>query len=110
MSQTRLEVLTKALDVAVGDEAGREAEECFVDVVASFPPDAEASEAVEPGDRALDNPSMDPEAGTVRYSAAGDDRFDALSPDQAAVLVVVIAAVPEQDVGPSTGTSHEPWD
>ncbi|MET4673914.1 hypothetical protein ABID94_006838 [Streptomyces sp. PvR018] len=81
-----------------------------MDVVASFPPDAEASEAVEPGDRALDNPAMDPETGTVRYSAAGDDQFDALSPDQAAVLVVVIAAVPEQDVGPSTGTSHEPWD
>ncbi|MFD6129674.1 hypothetical protein, partial [Streptomyces diastaticus] len=32
-----LEVLTKALDVAVGDEAGGESEEGFVDVVASFP-------------------------------------------------------------------------
>ncbi|MFF0477717.1 hypothetical protein ACFYUS_28890, partial [Streptomyces sp. NPDC004284] len=32
-----LEVLTKALDVSVGDEAGGEAEEGFVDVVASFP-------------------------------------------------------------------------
>ncbi|MFH8642540.1 hypothetical protein, partial [Streptomyces goshikiensis] len=32
-----LEVLIKALDVAVGDEAGGEAEEGFVDVVASFP-------------------------------------------------------------------------
>ncbi|MEU9298317.1 hypothetical protein, partial [Streptomyces sp. NPDC048266] len=31
-----LEVLTKALDVSVGDEAGGEAEEGFVDVVASF--------------------------------------------------------------------------
>jgi phenylacetic acid degradation operon negative regulatory protein len=35
-----LEVLTKALDVAVGDQAGREAEEGFVDVIASFPADA----------------------------------------------------------------------
>ncbi|WP_405785935.1 NACHT domain-containing protein [Streptomyces sp. NBC_01367] len=34
-----LEVLTKALDVAVGDEAGGEAEEGLVDVVASFPSD-----------------------------------------------------------------------
>jgi hypothetical protein len=34
------------LDVAVGDEAGGEAEEGFVDVVASFPTDAEPSEAV----------------------------------------------------------------
>lgn len=32
-----LEVITKALDVAVGDDAGDEAEEGFVDVVASFP-------------------------------------------------------------------------
>lgn len=105
-----LEVLTKALDVAVGDEAGCEAEEGFVDVVASFPSNAETSEAVEPGDRALDNPAMNPEAGAVRYSAAGDDWFDALRPDQAAVLVVVIAAVPKQDVRPSTWPSHEPWD
>lgn len=110
MSPTCLEVLTKALDVAVGDEAGREAEEGFVYVVASFPPDAESSEAVEPGDRALDNPAMNTEAGAVRYSAAGDDRLDALSPDQAAVLVVVIAAVADQDVGPSPWPSHEPWD
>ncbi|MGV9816899.1 transposase family protein, partial [Streptomyces cellulosae] len=33
----QLEVLTKALDVPVGDQAGREAEEGFVDVVAPFP-------------------------------------------------------------------------
>ncbi|MDX2844980.1 hypothetical protein PV377_39715, partial [Streptomyces ipomoeae] len=32
-----LEVLTKALDVAVGDQAGGEAEKGFVDVVASLP-------------------------------------------------------------------------
>ncbi|WP_051858022.1 molybdopterin-dependent oxidoreductase, partial [Streptomyces cellulosae] len=36
-SEAALEVLTKALDVSVGDEAGGEAEEGFVDVVASFP-------------------------------------------------------------------------
>jgi hypothetical protein len=34
------EVLTKALDVAVGDQADGESEEGFVDVVASFPADA----------------------------------------------------------------------
>ena len=56
--------------MSVGDQAGGEAEEGFMDVVASFPPDAEASEAVEPGDRALDNPAMNTEAGAVRYSAA----------------------------------------
>ncbi|MGW1245226.1 hypothetical protein, partial [Streptomyces bobili] len=35
-AHTYLEVLTKALDVSVGDEAGGEAEEGFVDVVTSF--------------------------------------------------------------------------
>ncbi|MEV7064672.1 hypothetical protein AB0N97_18020, partial [Streptomyces collinus] len=34
---SHLEVLTKALDVAVGDQTGGEAEERFVDVVASLP-------------------------------------------------------------------------
>ncbi|GHB08314.1 hypothetical protein GCM10010392_39340 [Streptomyces clavifer] len=90
-----LEVLTKALDVAVGDEAGGEAEEGFVDIIASLPADAETSEAVEPGDGALDNPSVNTEARTVGDAAAGDDGFDAPSPDQAAVLVVVVTAVPE---------------
>ncbi|MFF2778837.1 hypothetical protein ACFVU3_28495, partial [Streptomyces sp. NPDC058052] len=32
-----LEVLTKALDMTVGDQAGREAQEGFVDVVTPFP-------------------------------------------------------------------------
>jgi hypothetical protein len=50
-----LEFLTKALDVAVGDQAGGEAKEGFVDVVASFPSDAQAAEAVQPGDRAFDH-------------------------------------------------------
>jgi hypothetical protein len=35
-----LEVLTESLDVAAADDAGSEAEEGFVDVVAAFPADA----------------------------------------------------------------------
>lgn len=72
----------------MGDEAGGEAEEGFVDVITSLPADAETSEAVEPGDRALDNPAVNSEARTVQNTASGDDRFDAPSPDQAAVLAV----------------------
>lgn len=79
----------------MGDEAGGEAEEGFVDVVASFPVDAETSEAVQPGDRALDNPAVNAEAGAMRDSAAGDHRFDARGPDRTAVLVVVVTAVAE---------------
>lgn len=96
--------------MAVGDEAGGEAEEGFVDIVASFPADAEASEAVEPGNGALDDPAVNAQAGAVWDSTAGDHRFDAQGPDQAAVLVVVVAAVAEQGVRPSAGSSDESRD
>lgn len=54
---------------------------------------------MEPGDGPLDNPPVDSEAGAVWDAAAGDHRFDAGRPDQAAVFVVVVAAVAEQAVG-----------
>lgn len=69
-----LEVLTKALDVAVGDQAGCEAEEGFMDVVASFPSDAQSAKAVQPGDRALDHVAEDAKAGAVWLTSFGDDR------------------------------------
>ncbi|KIF77351.1 hypothetical protein QR77_32835 [Streptomyces sp. 150FB] len=65
---------------------------------------------MEPGDRALDNPAVNAEAGTVRNAATGDDRFDALSPDRASVLVVVVATVTEQDVGQPPWPPHETRD
>ncbi|MFF0276967.1 hypothetical protein [Streptomyces sp. NPDC004330] len=43
----------------MGDEASGEAEQGFVDVVASFPPDAQVPEAVQPGDRPFDDPAVD---------------------------------------------------
>lgn len=67
-----------------------------MDVVPPFPADAQPSEAVQPGDRALDVPPVDSESGTVGHTAGGDHRFDALGPDEAAVLVVVATPVPEQ--------------
>ena len=74
----------------VGDEAGGEAEEGLVDVVASLPTDPQSSEAVQPGDRA--------QAGAVFHASFGDDRADAAVPEQAAVLVVVVGAVGEQGI------------
>jgi hypothetical protein len=64
-------VLTKALDVAVGDQAGGEAEEGFVDVVASFPSDAQAAEAVQPGDGALNHIAENAAAVEAGFWTAG---------------------------------------
>lgn len=49
------------------------------DVVSSLPPDAEASEAVQP--------TVNTEAGSVRDTASGNDWLDALRPDGPAILV-----------------------
>jgi hypothetical protein len=40
--------------VSVGDDAGGEGEERFVDVVAAFPADAESFNTLVTGDRAVD--------------------------------------------------------
>ena len=101
--QADLEVLTKALDVAVGDQTGGESEEGLVDVVASFPADAQAAKAVQPGDRSLHDIAEDAQAGAVGLASFGDDRADAALPQQPPVLVVVVAAVGEQHVRPSAG-------
>jgi hypothetical protein len=90
------------LDVAVGDQAGGEAEEGFVDVVASFPADPEAAEAVQPGDRPLDHVAEDAQAAAVFLASFGDDRSDPALPQQAAVLVVVVAAVGKECVRPAS--------
>jgi hypothetical protein len=67
-----------------------------VDVVAAVGADEEAAAVVEPGEAAFDDPALAAEAGAVPNLAAGNDRLDAALPDEAAVLVVVVAAVGDQ--------------
>jgi hypothetical protein len=72
-----------------------------VDVVAAVGADQESAAVVEPGEGALDDPAVPAESGAVLGVAAGDHGFDAALPDEAAVLVVVVAAVGEQRLGSS---------
>jgi hypothetical protein len=69
-----------------------------VDLVESVGAEEQSAAVVEPGEGALDDPAVASEPGAVAGLAAGDDRFDAAAPEQAAVLVVVVAAVGEQGV------------
>jgi hypothetical protein len=69
------------LDVSVGDQAGGEAEERFVDVVSSFPADPKAAEGVEPGDRALDHITEEAQTAAVFLASFGDDRTDPACPE-----------------------------
>jgi len=73
-----------------------------VDVVAAVGTDQEASTVVEPCEGTLDDPAVASESGAVFCLAARDDRLDATCPDEAAVLVVVVAAVGDQRRGASS--------
>lgn len=76
----------------MGDEAAGECEEGFVDVGSAFPADAEAFEAVEPGEAAFDEPAV----GSQSSAMGGDCRDDAALADLIAVDVVVVPAVGEE--------------
>ena len=61
----------------MGDEATGEFEEGFLHVCSSLPADAEAFEAVEPGETALDDPAVGAQPGAVegaRRAMAGTMR------------------------------------
>lgn len=58
----------------------------------------ESAAVVEPGEGALDDPAVASEPGSVFGLASRDHRFDASLPDEATVLVVVVAAVGDDTV------------
>lgn len=64
-----------------------------------LPADAQAAEPVQVGEGALDNPPLGSESGAVFGAASRDQWLHAERADEAAVLVVVVAAVTEHDVG-----------
>ena len=79
-----------------------------MDVRTDLPADTQPAEPVQQRDGALDDVAVDSQAGAVRGAAAGDQRFDALGPDQTPVLVVVIATVGQQVVGRRRGRPTRP--
>jgi hypothetical protein len=68
---------------------------------------------VEPGEGAFDDPAVTAEPGAVVGLATGDHGFDTAFPDEAAVLVVVVAAIGEQRLGSLSGPADlaaDGWD
>lgn len=73
-----------------------------MDVVADLPADPQAAEPVQVGEGALDNPALSAESGAVFSTTSRDQWLHAERADEAAVLVVAVAAVTEHDVGAAT--------
>jgi hypothetical protein len=69
-----------------------------VDVGSAFVADEQSFEVVEPGEGALDDPAVVSEARAVLGLAARDHGLDPARADEAAVLVVVVAAVGAQGI------------
>lgn len=67
--------------------------------------DAESFELVQPCEGAFYDPAFFAQPGAVWCAAAGDLRSDPAGADQAAVLVVVVAAVGEQSLGAVSGAA-----
>ena len=86
------------------------ARKCVVDLGAAFVADEQPFELVQPGEGALDDPAVAAESGAVLGLAARDQRFDAALADEAAVFVVVVAAVGDHRVGSPAGPADAPRD
>jgi hypothetical protein len=94
----------------VADEAAADGEEGFVDFVFAVVADEQSFEVVEPGEGAFDDPAVAAKPGAVLGAAARDHGLDAALAQEAAVFVVVVAAVADHAVGsaawPARSSAH----
>jgi len=81
-----------------------------VEIGVSFVAGAEPFELVQPGEGALDHPAHCAQSGAVGDAASGDQGFDAAFPQQAPILVEVVAPVGIQAPGLAAGTSTQSSD
>jgi hypothetical protein len=87
------------------DQAAPDREERFVDVVAALVADPQPSVLVQPGDRALDDPSRCAEAGAVPALGPGDLRLNVTPAQFAAALAGVVGTVAVQAARPAPRSS-----
>ena len=81
-----------------------------MDVAAAFVADVEAAELVDPGEAALDDPAPAAESRAVLGLASGDTAGDAALAQPAAVFLVVVGTVGDDQVGPAAGSPRAATD
>ncbi len=84
-----------------------------MEIGALFVTGTESLELMQPGECAFDHPAHFAQSGAVGDAASGNHGLDSPLPQQAPVLVKVVAAVGKQPTGPAAGTSSRAtyrWD
>ena len=79
-----------------------------MDIGTAFVADGQAAKPVEPGDRALHDPSAHAEPTAVRRPTPGEHRHDSTSPEAIAVRLGIVAPIPLQRIGATSGPAR-PW-
>jgi hypothetical protein len=87
-------------NAAEANETTRQREDGSMHVGAPLVTEEQPTELVEPGESALNDPSVSAKAGAVRSLTAGDHGLDPAQPEQAAVHVEVIPAIGDHALGP----------
>src|SRR5512142_2550296 len=103
-SSAALELVSqRAVEPSEADDRAGQAEEGVVEVGAAFPSGAQPAELVQPGQSALDRPTLPAQSGAVRDAAAAVDRWDCLHQGEELGDVVPVPAGHghgERDAGP----------
>lgn len=79
-----------------------------MDVGAAFPSDPQASEAVQPGECALDDPAVGAESAAVLGASPGDEGLHAAVTQFATMRLGIVAAVGVERARPSPGSARRP--
>jgi hypothetical protein len=80
------------------DQGAAEGQECFVDLQQPLIPDAQPTELVQPGERALHDPTILTQAAAMRRAALGQHGGDAAPPQGAAVRGGIVGTITTEAV------------
>src|SRR5579875_2485221 len=98
-----LEHLTKPAQLVEADQSTAEGEEGMMDVGAALVADGQAAEAVEPGQRALDDPAVPAEPVRALDTPPSNARFDVTPAAGPAAGRIIISLVGVQLIGSAAG-------
>lgn len=91
------------LQASPTNQSTSERHERLMDVWAAFIPNPQASELMQPGQGALDHPTENAQATPVGRVAFGQHRLDAQCPQPTPMRFRIIAAIPLDAPGTTTG-------